>query len=70
MELNLYANLIGKKGLTFPIVNFDLDSAEIMQGHETISIHYDPQVGWMDLQGRQYRVTSKPQSFGSLKLVK
>jgi len=70
MELNLYANLIGKKGLPYPVVNFDLGSAEILLGHHTVSIHYDPQAGWVDLEGLQYRVTSKPQTFNPLRLVK
>ena len=70
MELNLYANLVSKKGLPFKVINFDMKSAEIIQGDTTISIHYDPKIGWIDLHGRQYRVTSKPQSFNSLRLVK
>ncbi|CAB5151078.1 hypothetical protein UFOVP148_22 [uncultured Caudovirales phage] len=70
MELNLYANLVGKKGLPYPVVNFDMKSAEILQGHTTISIHYNSEEGWTDLHGRQYRVTSKPHTFNPLRLVK
>lgn len=70
MELNLYANLLNKKGLHFKVINFDMKSAEIVQGDTTISIHYDPKVGWVDLHGRQYRVTSKPHTFNPMRLVK
>ena len=69
MEFNLYANFAHKKGLYFKVISFDMKTAEILQGESNVFIHYDHKAGWLDSEGRQYRVTSKPQSFNPLKVV-
>lgn len=69
MDMNLFATQKGKTFKPFKVVNFDMQSAEILKGDMTVKIHYDPQAGWIDQHGNQYRVTSKPQSFSSLRLV-
>lgn len=65
MNIDLYANLIGKS-LVFKVISFDIKSAKISLNDIIISLKYDIKLGWLDSKGNQYKVTSKPQSFNPL----
>lgn len=58
MDLNFYANKSGEKQF-FPLANFDMKTAEIVMGKQTVPIYYEHGKGWLDDQGNQYRVTSR-----------